>query len=283
VLQHLQFSNVEIIFKAKFKLLGGRIMELLSRTRKINAMLQSAGAKPVNFKEMSETLCEVIDANVFIVSRRGKLLGYAITEQVENDRMKQMLEDRQFPEEYTKSLFNVIETTANIDVNSEYTAFPVENKELFNTGLTTIVPINGGGERLGTLILSRLGREFNNDDLLLAEYGATVVGMEILREKSEEIEEEARSKAVVQMAISSLSYSELEAIEHIFEELNGKEGLLVASKIADRVGITRSVIVNALRKLESAGVIESRSLGMKGTFIKVLNDKFLEELEKVRS
>jgi transcriptional pleiotropic repressor len=283
VLQHLQFSNVEIIFKAKFKLLGGRIMELLSRTRKINAMLQSAGAKPVNFKEMSETLCEVIDANVFIVSRRGKLLGYAITEQIENDRMKQMLEDRQFPEEYTKSLFNVIETTANIDVNSEYTAFPVENKELFNTGLTTIVPINGGGERLGTLILSRLGREFNNDDLLLAEYGATVVGMEILREKSEEIEEEARSKAVVQMAISSLSYSELEAIEHIFEELNGKEGLLVASKIADRVGITRSVIVNALRKLESAGVIESRSLGMKGTFIKVLNDKFLEELEKVRS
>ena len=107
--------------------------------------------------------------------------------------------------------------------------------------------------------------------------------MEILREKAEEIEEEARSKAVVQMAISSLSYSELEAIEHIFEELDGKEGLLVASKIADRVGITRSVIVNALRKLESAGVIESRSLGMKGTYIKVLNDKFLIELEKLKS
>lgn len=85
------------------------------------------------------------------------------------------------------------------------------------------------------------------------------------------------------MAISSLSYSELEAIEHIFEELNGNEGLLVASKIADRVGITRSVIVNALRKLESAGVIESRSLGMKGTYIKVLNDKFLFELEKLKS
>ena len=60
-----------------------------------------------------------------------------------------------------------------------------------------------------------------------------------------------------------------EAIEHIFEELGGNEGLLIASKVADRVGITRSVIVNALRKLESAGVIESPSLGMKGTFIKV--------------
>src|SRR5690625_8029028 len=97
--------------------------------------------------------------------------------------------------------------------------------------------------------------------------------MEILHEKTEEIEMEARSKAVVQMAISSLSYSELEAINHIFDELDGHEGLLVASKIADRVGITRSVIVNALRKLESAGVIESRSLGMKGTYIKVLRSE----------
>ena len=57
---------------------------------------------------------------------------------------------------------------------------------------------------------------------------------------------------------------------------------MVASKVADRVGITRSVIVNALRKLESAGVIESRSLGMKGTHIKVLNENFLFELEKLK-
>ncbi|WP_124563659.1 GTP-sensing pleiotropic transcriptional regulator CodY [Ectobacillus antri] len=258
-------------------------MALLERTRKINALLQQAAGKPVNFREMADTLCEAIEANVFIVSRRGKLLGYQVHEQIENDRMKKMFEERQFPEEYTKSLFNITETSANLDVESQYTAFPVENKELFKTGLTTIVPIVGGGDRLGTLVLSRLHDSFSNDDLILGEYGATVVGMEILREKAEEIEEEARSKAVVQMAISSLSYSELEAIEHIFDELNGTEGLLVASKIADRVGITRSVIVNALRKLESAGVIKSRSLGMKGTYIKVLNDKFLLELAKLKA
>lgn len=246
-------------------------------------MLQDSAGKPVNFKEMAETLRDVIDANIFVLSRRGKLLGYSINQQIENERMKKMLEDRQFPEEYTKGLFNVPETSSNLDINSEYTAFPIENRDLFLSGLTTIVPIIGGGDRLGTLILSRLQDRFNDDDLILAEYGATVVGMEILREKSEEIEEEARSKAVVQMAISSLSYSELEAIEHIFEELDGNEGLLVASKIADRVGITRSVIVNALRKLESAGVIESRSLGMKGTYIKVLNNKFLIELENLKS
>lgn len=256
-------------------------MELLERARMINSMLQKTTGKTVNFSDMSATLRDAISANVFVLSRRGKLLGFSIKQEIENERMKDMLEERRFPEEYTENLFAISRTTPNLDINSEYTAFPVENKDLFQNGLTTIVPIIGGGERLGTLILSRLQDHFNEDDLLLAEYGATVVGMEILHQKAEEIEEEARSKAVVQMAISSLSYSELEAIEHIFDELGGKEGLLVASKIADRVGITRSVIVNALRKLESAGVIESRSLGMKGTYIKVLNDKFLVELRKL--
>ncbi|MDX8046930.1 GTP-sensing pleiotropic transcriptional regulator CodY [Gracilibacillus sp. S3-1-1] len=255
-------------------------MQLLEKTRQINAMLQKTKRKSVDFTDMSKKLRDVIEANVFIVSRKGKLLGFAINQQIENSRMKKMLEERQFPETYTDNLFNITSTTPNLDIDSEYTAFPVENRELFQNGLTTIVPIIGSGERLGTLILSRFSESFDEGDLVLAEYGATVVGMEILHEKTKEIEEEARSKAVVQMAIGSLSYSELEAIAHIFEELEGNEGLLVASKIADRVGITRSVIVNALRKLESAGVIESRSLGMKGTYIKVLNDKFLAELHQ---
>ena len=96
---------------------------------------------------------------------------------------------------------------------------------------------------IGTTVVEK----FEDDDLILAEYGATVVGMEILREKAEEIEEEARSKAVVQMAISSLSYSELEAIEHIFEELDGNEGPLlrasssISSAFSLRISIPTTV------------------------------------------
>ena len=73
------------------------------------------------------------------------------------------------------------------------------------------------------------------------------------------------------------------AYQNILGELKGMEGLLVASKIADRVGITRSVIVNALRKFESAGLIETKSLGMKGTYIRIKNEFLLEELRKNNS
>jgi len=160
--------------------------------------------------------------------------------------------------------------------------FSEDTSCMFQDKFASIVPIYGGGSKIGTLIVAKFHTMFNDDDLILAEYGATVVGMEILRKRSEKIEDEARKKATVQVALGTLSYSELEAVIHILSELEGSEGLLVASKIADRVGITRSVIVNALRKFESAGVIESKSLGMKGTYIKVLNEYLREELKSTK-
>ncbi len=178
------------------------------------------------------------------------------------------------------SILKIYETKENISGEEALKFFPHEQNRLAK--FTTVVPIFGSGDRLGTLLLSRYNKSFVDEDLVVAEYAATVVGLEIIRAISEEMEEDMRKKTVVQMAIGTLSYSELEAIEHIFNELDGDEGLLVASKIADKVGITRSVIVNALRKFESAGVIESRSLGMKGTHIRILNDKLLDELAKVR-
>lgn len=89
-----------------------------------------------------------------------------------------------------------------------------------------------------------------------------------------------RESTNVKMAINTLSYSETKAIKAIFDVLEGTEGRITASTIADEIGITRSVIVNALRKLESAGIVETRSLGMKGTFIRITNDRFKEEIKK---
>ena len=196
--------------------------------------------------------------------------------------MKQkVLEDKKFPNEYNEKLLKVTETLSNLPNKGECV---FEGVGVCDTSdkLSTIVPIIGNRERIGTLLLARFNESFTDDDLVLCEYSATIVGMEMLRAKQEELAEETRKKAVVQLAIGTLSYSELEAVEHIFNELDGNEGLLVASKIADKVGITRSVIVNALRKFESAGVIESRSLGMKGTHIRILNDKLIDELKKIK-
>ncbi|WP_101772768.1 GTP-sensing pleiotropic transcriptional regulator CodY [Peptostreptococcus faecalis] len=251
---------------------------LLSKTRHINKTLQSAAGTSVSFAQFSNVLGGVLASNVYVVRTRGKVLGYHL----ENPEDSSLLMDEEndaamFPQEYTDNILRIYETRENISGEEILKIFPHEQERL--NKFTTVVPILGSGERLGTLIITRPDKPYTDDDIVVAEYSATVIGLEIMRAISEEMEEEMRKKAVIQMAIGTLSYSELEAIEHIFNELGGDEGLLVASKIADKVGITRSVIVNALRKFESAGVIESRSLGMKGTHIKILNDKLLEELK----
>lgn len=255
---------------------------LLNKTRKLNKILQKSGTESVAFEDICTLLSEVLSCNVYVVSRKGKILGHSFSKDFECEIMKKhVVEEKRFPTEYNEKLLNVNETIANLN-NKGLCVFDGEGQCIMKDKITTIVPTIGNRERLGTVLLARFGEEFTEDDLVIAEYSATIVGMEMLRAKQDEIEDEARKKAVVQLAIGTLSYSELEAVEHIFDELDGMEGLLVASKIADKVGITRSVIVNALRKFESAGVIESRSLGMKGTHIKILNEKLLDELKKIK-
>jgi len=259
-------------------------MNLLTKTRRLNRLLQRAAGKDLSFMEMAEVLRDSILANLYVVSRKGKILGCAIADPIPNEELGRMiLTEKRFSPEYNQLLMKIEETTSRVDEDSPYHFIKDQIDPWFGERFWTVIPIIGGGDRLGTLLLTRADNPLVEDDLILAEYGATVVGMEILRERAEESEIEARRKAIVQVAVGSLSFSELEAVEHIFDELKGKEGLLVASKIADRVGITRSVIVNALRKLESAGVIETRSLGMKGTYIKILNDQLIQELEKNRT
>lgn len=254
-------------------------MDLLDKIRKMNWVLQESTSGVFSFNDLCAILSELEDANVYVVNKRGKVLG--VHYKIESESAAIVDPEtgiEKFPSEYSDALLKLSETMVNVTHEQALEIFKYEYDTFEKYYL--IIPIVSGGQRLGTLVATRYLPRFSAEDVIMGEYGATIIGLEILRKKTMEQEEELRKTAVVQMAIATLSYSEIEAVRQIFKELKGTEGLLVASKIADRSGITRSVIVNALRKLESASVIETRSLGMKGTHIKILNDKFKNELEK---
>lgn len=254
-------------------------VQLLDKTRKINKLLHNNSSSKVVFNDICAVLTEILDSNVLVISKKGKVLGVSkcigtgvITELLKGEvggHIDDMLNER---------LLSILSTKEN--VNLETLGF---SHDVVDGYQAIITPIDIAGERLGTLFIYKSKKGYEIDDIILSEYGTTVVGLEMLRSVNEESAEETRKEHIVQSAISTLSFSELEAIIHIFDELDGMEGILVASKIADRVGITRSVIVNALRKFESAGVIESRSSGMKGTYIKVVNDYVFTELDRIKA
>lgn len=252
-------------------------VQLLDKTRKINKLLHNNNSSKVVFNDICEVLTGILESDILVISKKGKVLGSSECKGVEV--IKELIVDEVggfIDPDLNERLLGILSTKEN--VNLETLGFGDETRKY----RAIISPIDIAGERLGTLFIYRDDREYDIDDIILTEYGTTVVSLEMLRSVNEESAEEERKVSIVKSAISTLSFSELEAIVHIFEELEGDEGILVASRIADRVGITRSVIVNALRKFESAGVIESRSSGMKGTYIKVVNDVVFEELNKLK-
>ncbi|RKJ42351.1 GTP-sensing pleiotropic transcriptional regulator CodY [bacterium 1XD42-8] len=253
-------------------------VQLLDKTRKINKLLHNSSSSKVVFNDICSILKEIMKSNVLVISKKGKVLGTGFFTGI--DEIEELLhfEVGGFIDPIlNERLLSVLSTKEN--VNLETLGFEHAGSR---KAQALIAPIDIAGERLGTLFIYKEEDQYLIDDIILCEYGATVVGLEMLRSVNEETAEESRKQQVVSSAISTLSFSEMEAIIHIFEELEGNEGILVASKIADRVGITRSVIVNALRKFESAGIIESRSSGMKGTYIKVLNDLIFGEVKKLK-
>ena len=100
--------------------------------------------------------------------------------------------------------------------------------------LTTIAPIHVSGIRLGSLIIWRTMR-IADDDLILIEISAQWLVSSCLTPKEED--ENIRRRTAVTMAVNTLSYSELRAVSLSSGELNGNEGQLTASVIADRIGL----------------------------------------------
>ena len=220
-------------------------------------LLHNNNSSKVVFTDICEVLTEILASNVLVVSKKGKVLGVSTCEGV--PEIHELLQDEvgeHIDPMLNERLLSILSTKEN--VNLQTLGFTADVSQGYQAIIT---PINIAGERLGTLFLYRKESMYEIDDIILSEYGTTVVGLEMLRSVNEESAEETRKEQIVQSAISTLSFSELEA---------------------DRVGITRSVIVNALRKFESAGVIESRSSGMKGTYIKVVNDYVFKELDKIK-
>ena len=140
----------------------------------------------------------------------------------------------------------------------------------------------GDGDRY-VLEMGR-GVEFGEEDFLVVEVALCVLVVLIRFREIAYIEDRKRRIGAVRVVINSLSFSELDVATdmiRIVAENENNEGLLVAGHIADRLGLTRSVVTSTLRKLEGASLLETRSLGMKGTYIKIKDTLLIDELGKL--
>lgn len=249
-------------------------LDLLDKTRKINRLLNESESEKVDFTDFCRVLSQTLGVNVVLVSRKGKVLGLKEKKDIE---LIPQLKEIKYGDYLDASLWdrfmNILSTKENVNLLTLGFSF-----ERISEYQAMIAPVSMAGIRLGTLFVYRCAEPFSIDDIILTEYSTTVIGLAMQRAESEELSEEAHKEQDVMAAVNTLSKLEIKAVLAVLNELDGKrDGILVTSRLADKVGITRSVIVNALKKCESAGVIRTKSSGMKGTTVHILNDLFSYE------
>ena len=247
----------------------------------INAVTAGEAESPVDFAYIASVIAKNLDCGVYVVGRRGRILGWSVDGNGEQPDIARLLDyAERFPESFNQEFLGLSEPVINKRLDRKC-IFRMRRGSCNCKGkFFTVIPVRGGRSRLATLVLYRRDREFSEAELVLAEMAALTVANEIMYLKSERQQRVTQRKASLEAALSAVTPSEKDALDHLLSELKGREGVIVASRVADRVGLTRSVMASALRKFESAGIIESRSLGMKGTYIKVLVDNIIDELRK---
>ncbi|MDO4301965.1 MAG: hypothetical protein Q4D26_11330 [Clostridia bacterium] len=167
------------------------------------------------------------------------------------ERVKTLLEA--VSESSSSDLFSIIEG----ELNTRITAVILNKKVYGDIIYSNKIKIDG-------VVLCS---EYN---VLKANYNYLLFAVNIIKEKIKLEKMTCLYKNVVDAAIEGLTRKELEGVSAVLSEIEGNSALVVASNISKEWGVTRSVIINGLRKLECAGIIEMYSSGAKGTNIKIL-------------
>ncbi len=243
--------------------------EFLEKIRKMNWVLSESTTGKLSYTDLSRIMSELVNANAYIIAADGRVLGAGYTDAEDTSTYMDERGFEKISEENNRNLLKLPETRVNL-LGEELQAILGEDYPMTEK-YHLFIPSVCGGRRLGTILLAKYQEAFSDEDVAIGEYGATVVGLEIQRNDQLEMIRERNLRMAVDMAVCSLSYSEHDALEKIIGQMEEDEDVIVASKIAAKYKLTNSVIVSALKKMESAGILETKSLGMKGTYIKVLN------------
>ena len=253
---------------------------LLEQIRQLNETLKQSAIHRISFNELTKTLSEILSANIYVSTFDGTILSYSTSSKFPCEINDKNLEEKCFPKDFNDELLSYEDTISNWYLQNPLCIY-TQKDCIYTDRYMIVVPILYNARRLGNTVFAKYNEKFSEDEIIVCEYASAIVSMEMIKRQEEQLREKMELITNVQMAYAALSYSEQEAISLILDNIKEEEGLIVASALANDANITKSVISNALRKLESAGVIQTRSLGMKGTYIKINNPYLKSESEKL--
>ena len=145
-------------------------VQLLDKTRKINKLLHNSNSSKVVFNDICEVMTDILNSNILVISKKGKVLGTSRLAGIRE--LSELIMDKVggfIDPVLNERLLSILSTKEN--VNLETLGFEQDIRKYS----AIITPIDIAGERLGTLFVYCCDTQYDIDDIILCEYGTTVV------------------------------------------------------------------------------------------------------------
>ena len=94
-------------------------VQLLDKTRKINKLLHNNNSQKVVFNDICQVLMEVMDSNVIVISKKGKILGIQNSENI--DPIEEMISGKigdYIDTDLNERLLTILSTKENVNLQT---------------------------------------------------------------------------------------------------------------------------------------------------------------------
>lgn len=251
------------------------LLVLLDNIRKLKSIIYSKRMQDQDFASICVMLSKMLDSHVLLISDNGRVVSAGL-----NNRLSfRIKEFKHTPGEFLDTdmherVLRVMSTNERVDLS----LFGVTD---YASSCAMICPLIVSDKRMGTLIAYRDQHFYQVDDVVTLEYAGAIIGLDLLYARFHQDDIVSNLISKLESGLASLSHAELLFVSSLPEHLGDEtEGVIKTSYIADSLHMSRSVVNSAMRKLASAGILDCRSCGMKGTYIKILNPYFLDRVRE---
>ena len=251
---------------------------LLGKIQQLNYIFSKSATTLTPLSALCDQLCNIIGCNIYVFSREGRIFAYSIADAFECPYTKCSLKEEQLPPYYYE-----IFLSADKAVIDQYEQLPVctyRDVKIceFDDRYFSLYPIYSNFQKTAGMLLIRYGNHFSQMDNILCEYTSAIISLEMLRQAQTRIQQQSLEIAAAKLAVNSLTFSELRSVSAVLDAMGGTEGDIFLNAVAQKSYSTHSTVSGALKKLEAAGVISTKSKGVKGKYIKITNPRLHEEI-----
>lgn len=254
--------------------------DIVSKIHQLNTVFSKSATTVIPLDALCDELCGIIGCNIYLFNPAGHIFAYSVAQKFLCQYTKCSLENQELPQ-YYMDLFskNNVSVTDRFEEHPKCTYEGVEYC-FFSNRYYSMYPIFSGFKKVAGILFIRYETPFSESDKVLCEYTYAIVSIEMLRQEQEKIQQVSMEIAKAKLAVNSLTFSEKKAACAVLEEIKGDKGEVFLNSVANKTYTTPSTVSGALKKLELATVIITKSKGVKGMYIKILNQNLRNELEE---